>query len=533
MNDLEIKNATIVDGLGKESYEGNIYVKNGKIVAITHKESLDSKKSINANGKIVAPGFIDLHTHSDSSFLVDSKADSKVRQGVTLELIGNCGMSTCAPLIGEAKTIFKQRVSMLENPEDLNVDWTDYAGYIDAMKKAGAPLNVAFQVGHGTLRAAVIGLEDRPPTAEELNYMRKLTAESLDAGALGLSTGLFYAPGYYARTDEVIALAEEVGKRDKLYSTHQRDEGSRTVGLFVSLNEAIEIGRRSDCKVQISHVKCAAQKVWGKSDEYLQLLEDTVQEGIDIAGDQYPYTASSTALTGALFPRWSLSGGREKTLEFMADEDHRGRLVDEITDTFSKGRGAEGIIIARYVEDESLEGKTLIEIADIINTSPAEAALRIYQKGEASVISYGMTDEDVENFASHPLIAVASDGSSLSATGKLSVGKPHPRSYGTNPRFIQKYVNEKNVISIEEAIRKMTSLPAQRLGLTNRGRLTPGYAADIVIMDLAKIKENSTFADPHQYPEGISHVIVNGKLVVENEIYNGSKPGQMITEFNS
>ena len=328
-------------------------------------------------------------------------------------------------------------------------------------------------------------------------------------------------------------IAEEVGKRDKLYSTHQRDEGSRTVGLFVSLNEAIEIGRRSDCKVQISHVKCAAQKVWGKSDEYLQLLEDTVQEGIDIAGDQYPYTASSTALTGALFPRWSLSGGREKTLEFMADEDHRGRLVDEITDTFSKGRGAEGIIIARYVEDESLEGKTLIEIADIMNTSPAEAALRIYQKGEASVISYGMTDEDVENFASHPLIAVASDGSSLSATGKLSVGKPHPRSYGTNPRFIQKYVNEKNVISIEEAIRKMTSLPAQRLGLTNRGRLTPGYAADIVIMDLAKIKENSTFADPHQYPEGISHVIVNGKLVVENEIYNGSKPGQMITEFNS
>ena len=254
MNDLEIKNATIVDGLGKESYEGNIYVKNGKIVAITHKESLDSKKSINANGKIVAPGFIDLHTHSDSSFLVDSKADSKVRQGVTLELIGNCGMSTCAPLIGEAKTIFKQRVSMLENPEDLNVDWTDYAGYIDAMKKAGAPLNVAFQVGHGTLRAAVIGLEDRPPTAEELNYMRKLTAESLDAGALGLSTGLFYAPGYYARTDEVIALAEEVGKRDKLYSTHQRDEGSRTVGLFVSLNEAIEIGRRSACKVQISEV---------------------------------------------------------------------------------------------------------------------------------------------------------------------------------------------------------------------------------------------------------------------------------------
>jgi N-acyl-D-amino-acid deacylase len=533
MNNLEIKNATIVDGLGKEPYIGNIYIKNGKIIALTHNEFLDAEKSIDAKGKIVTPGFIDLHTHSDASFLVDSKADSKVRQGVTLELIGNCGMSTCAPLIGEAKTIFNQRVSMLDSSGDLQADWTDYAGYIRAMKTAGAPLNVAFQVGHGTLRAAVIGLDDRAPSTDELNTMKKLAAESLDAGALGLSTGLFYAPGYYARTDEVIAIAEEVGKRNKLYSTHQRDEGSRTVGLFVSLNEAIEIGRRANCKVQISHVKCAAQKVWGKSEEYLELLENTLKEGIDIAGDQYPYTASSTALTGALFPRWSLAGGREKTLEYMSNEDDRGRLVDEITDTFSKGRGAEGIIIARYVQDESLEGKTLIEIAESLGTNPAEAALRIYQEGEASVVSYGMTDEDVETFASHPLIAVASDGSSLSTTGKLSVGKPHPRSYGTNPRFIQKYVNEKKVVTIQEAIRKMTSMPAERLGLTNRGRLTPGYAADVVIMDLPNVKEKATFADPHQYPEGISHVIVNGEIVVENEKYNGSTPGQMITDFNS
>ena len=531
MNDLEIKNASIIDGLGNDTYKGNLYIKDGKIVAITHKETLEAKESINANGKIVTPGFIDLHTHSDASFLIEPAAQSKVRQGVTLELIGNCGMSTCAPLIGESLNLFKQRTSVYE--KDININWTDYAGYIEASKKAGATLNIAFQVGHGTLRSAVVGLDDRPPTANELEEMKRLAGESLDAGALGFSTGLFYAPGYYARTDEVIAIAEEAGKRNKLYSTHQRDEGSRTVGLFVSINEAIEIGRRADCRVQISHLKCAGPRVWGKAGEYMELLEQTVKEGVDVAGDQYPYPASSTALTGALFPRWALSGGREATLKYMTDEDARGRIIDEMSQTFNQGRGADGTIIARYVPDESLEGKNLEEIAESMGTTPAEAALRIYEVGEASVISYGMTEEDVETFAAHPLVAVASDGSSLSTEGVLSVGKPHPRSYGTNPRFIQKYVNEKKLIGIEEAIRKMTSLPAQRLGLTNRGRLTPGYAADIVIMDLPNVKEKATFTDPHQYPKGISHVIVNGEIVIKDEEYTGKTPGAMITEFNS
>ena len=297
MNDLEIKNASIIDGLGNDTYQGNLYVKNGKIVAITHKETLEAKDSINANGKIVTPGFIDLHTHSDASFLLEPTAQSKVRQGVTLELIGNCGMSTCAPLIGESLNLFKQRTSVYE--KDIDVKWTDYAGYIEASRKSGATLNVAFQIGHGTLRSAVIGQEDRPPTADELNEMKRLTGEALDAGALGFSTGLFYAPGYYARADEVIAIAEAVGKRNKLYSTHQRDEGTISVGLFTSLNEAIETGRRAECKVQISHVKCDFQKVWGKADKVLELIENAVDEGLDVAGDQYPYPRSSTGLTGA------------------------------------------------------------------------------------------------------------------------------------------------------------------------------------------------------------------------------------------
>ena len=252
-----------------------------------------------------------------------------------------------------------------------------------------------------------------------------------------------------------------------------------------------------------------------------------------MAGDQYPYPASSTFITGALFPRWALAGGREETLKYMADEDDRGRIIDEMNETFKQGRGADGTIIARYVPDESLEGKNLEEIAESMGTTPAEAALRIYEKSEAMVVSYGMTDEDVETFAAHPLIAVASDGESLSTEGVLSAGKPHPRSYGTNPRFIQKYVNEKNLVSIQEAVRKMTSMPAQRLGLTNRGQLTTGYAADLVIMDLPNVEETATFTDPHQYPKGISHVIVNGEIVIQDEKFTGKTPGAMITNFNS
>ena len=531
MDKIEIKNATIIDGLGGDPYLGNIYLNDGKIIAITHGESLSYDISIDATGKIVTPGFIDLHTHSDVSFLLDSTAQSKIRQGVTLELIGNCGLSLCAPLIGDARDMFDTWIK--DHTDSYNPDWTDYAGYIDASKKAGATLNVAFQIGHATLRLAVMGQDDRAPSADELAEMKRLAGESLDAGALGFSTGLFYAPGYYARTDEVISIAEEAGKRNKLYSTHQRDEGSRTVGLFVSLNEAIEIGRRAECKVQISHVKLASPQVWGKTGEYLQLLEQTVKEGIDVAGDQYPYPASSTFITGALFPRWALAGGREETLKYMADEDDRGRIIDEMNETFKQGRGADGTIIARYVPDESLEGKNLEEIAESMGTTPAEAALRIYEKSEAMVVSYGMTDEDVETFAAHPLIAVASDGESLSTEGVLSAGKPHPRSYGTNPRFIQKFVNEKKLLSIQEAIRKMTSMPAQRLGLTNRGRLAPGYAADIVIMDLPNVEEKATFVDPHQYPKGITHVIVNGEIVIKDEEFTGKTSGQMITKFNS
>jgi len=489
----------------------------------------ESRQTIDAGGQVVSPGFIDLHTHSDMSFLLDPMAQSKVRQGVTLELAGNCGSSFCAPLQGVARDMLQMRVS--QYTDTFTPTWSDFGGYLDAVQQAGATLNLAVQVGHGTVRAGVMGLDARASSAAELERMKALVAESLEAGAMGFSTGLFYTPGSYARLEEVIDLAAVAAARGKLYSTHMRDEGSHNVGLFVALNEAIEIGRRTGMRVQISHVKCMGPAVWGRAGDVLDLFERTRREGIDLAGDQYPYLAGSTSLTGALFPHWALEGGREATLRRLADAGDRRQLHADITANFTKWSDPEGITIARFVPDPHYEGMHMVQVASALGCDPAEAALRLYERAEAAVIARAMQDTDVETIASHPLIAVGSDGSSLAASGVLSVGKPHPRSYGTNPRFLAQFVRQRRLMSLPEAVRKMTTLPASRLGLTRRGRLAPGYAADLVVFDPDTIADTATFEVPHSYPTGVAHVAVNGVLVVENGTFTGRTPGKVIRDF--
>ena len=528
MYDLLIKNGRIFDGTGSAPYSGDVAAVDGEIVAVGRLEG-DAAKTVDVSGLGVSPGFIDLHTHSDMSFLLDPTAQSKVRQGVTLELAGNCGSSFCAPLEGAAEEMLTTRVS--QYTDSFEITWRDFGGYLDAIQRAGSTLNLAVQVGHGTVRACVVGLDARAPDGAELDRMKALVAESLDAGAMGFSTGLFYAPGNYARLEEVIELARVAAQRGKLYSTHMRDEGSHSVGLFVALNEAIEIGRRTSVRVEISHVKCMGPSVWGRAGDVLDLFERTVREGIDIAGDQYPYTAGSTSLTGALFPRWALDGGREATLQRMAEPESRGRLLADIDSIYTHNRNPEGVVIARFVPDPHFEGMNMLQVARELGCDAPEAALRLYERGDGQVIIHMMQDADVEIIAGHPLVSVGSDGSSLSTEGILSVGRPHPRSYGTNPRFLARFVRERRLVSLEEAVRKMTLLPASRLGLTRRGRIAPGFAADIVAFDPAAVADTATFEAPHSYAAGIPHVAVNGVLVVENGRFTGKTPGKVIRDF--
>ena len=525
MYDLLIRNGRIFDGTGSAPYTADIAAAGGEVVAIGRLEG-EAVKVVDANGLAVSPGFIDLHTHSDMSFLLVSTAQSKVRQGVTLELAGNCGSSFCAPLQGAAEELLKSRVSMYT--EDFDTPWSDFGGYLDAVERAGATLNLAVQVGHGTVRSCVVGLQDRAPDGDELDRMRGLVAESLDAGAMGFSTGLFYAPGNYARLEEVIELADVAAERGKLYSTHMRDEGSHSVGLFVALSETVEIGRRTGVRVEVSHVKCMGPSVWGRAGDVLDLLERARSEGIDIAGDQYPYTAGSTSITGALFPRWALDGGREATLKLMAAPNTRERLLTDIDDVYARNRDPESVVMARFAPDPQYEGQNMLEIADKLGCEPREAPLRLYEMGDGSVIIHVMQEADVETIARHPMISVCSDGSSLSTEGILAAGRPHPRSYGTNPRFLARYVRDRKLVPLAEAVRKMTTLPAGRLGLSRRGRIAPGFAADLVVFDPEKVSDTATFESPHSYAVGIPHVAVNGVMVIEDGDFTGRTPGVVI-----
>ena len=528
MYDLLFKNGAVYDGTGKEPYTADVAAVDGEIVAIGRLDG-EAAKTIDASGLAVTPGFIDIHSHSDASFLHDHTAQSKLRQGVTLELAGNCGSSFCAPLLGKAKELFQARMG--QYPNGLNVDWTDFGQYLDAVQEVKPPINLACQVGHGTVRACVVGLDARAPTPEEQDQMRELVADCLDAGAMGFSTGLFYDPGNYARLEEVIDINDAVAERSKIYSTHIRDEGAHSVGLFVALNEAIEVSRRTGVRLELSHVKCVGPSVYGRAGDVLDLIDGAVREGLDVAGDQYPYTAASTRLTGALFPRWALDGGREAALDRLADSSTRVRVKEGINYIYERNRTAEGVVIARFAEAPKYEGMNMVQIAEDLRCDTAEAAARLYEMGEAMVIIHAMREDDMHLIAQHPLISVGSDGSSLSTKGILAVGKPHPRSYGTNPRVFASFVRELGLMSFAEAVRKMTTLPASRMGLTRRGRIAPGYAADLVGLDPERVTDTATFEAPHSYPEGVPHVAVNGVMVIEDGDYTGQAPGRVIRNF--
>ena len=529
MFDLIIRNGTVVDGTGNARFKADVAIKGDAIVAVGEITG-DASREIDAAGKVVTPGFIDLHTHSDSSFLIDPYADSKLTQGVTLELMGNCGMSFCAPLDENTLEEFHSRTDKYD-PE-YKPGWSDMDGYLTAMEKAGSTINVAAQIGHGTVRQNVMGMEARTPTPEELDRMTGIFADSLDAGALGMSTGLWYAPGSYSLADEVIAVTQPAAERGKLYSSHIRSEADDLSGLFPAHAEAIEVGRRTGARIQISHVKAVGPKFWGRGYELIEGMERAREEGIDVAGDQYPYEWSSTGFSGAMFARWALAGGRKATLDRLADADTRAQVRADMTYYINRNHSAKGCVVASFPPDQSLEGRDLQDIADEWGCDPEEAALRLYEQSEGNYVLHSMELQDIDAIAKWRLMAIASDGSSLRDQGPLSSGKPHPRSYATNSVILEQFVTQRGIFTLEEAIYKMTALPASRLNLSKRGRIAPGQIADVLIFDPANVKQHNDFVNPHVYSTGMDFVFVNGKPSLDNGKPNGTLPGRVLRSLD-
>ncbi|HSL93065.1 MAG TPA: D-aminoacylase [Bacillota bacterium] len=509
MHDILIKNARVIDGSGAPWFRADVAVKNGVITAVG-KVGGEAARVIDASGLVLSPGFIDSHSHSDDPLLKNRNAESKVRQGVTTEVIGQCGASA-APRVDDSA-------------ED-EAGFETFAEYLDLLRGKGVSLNVVPLVGHGNIRAAVMGYENRPATAEELVAMCDLAEECMQAGARGFTTGLIYPPGSYADHKEIVAMARAVARHGGYYATHMRDEGA---DLLASVCESISVGREANIPVQISHHKVCGEANWGLVKDSLEMIDAARAEGIDVTMDQYPYIATATGLK-VIIPQWAHSGGKAAMRERLLDPVTGPQIRAEIAAT---ERRWDWLLVAscQKAENKCYEGKTAQEIGEMMGKSPLEASLSLLLDEDFNVgmVRFAMCEEDVERVLLHPAVMIGSDAGARATYGVLSEGKPHPRSYGTFPRVLEKYVRERRVITLEQAVYKMTGLPAARWGLWNRGLIRPGFKADLVLFDPDTVHETATFAEPHAYPQGIPYVLVNGQLVVDGGEHTGKAPGELL-----
>jgi len=491
--DILITGGTIVDGTGAAGYEGDVAIREGRIAAIGDIPPASAAKVIDARGKYVVPGFIDLHTHSDRGILDEEgrKAQNYLTQGVTTMVTGNCGGGTF-----------------------------DVAEFYSKMEEQGVGTNIVHLVGHGTVRTAVMQDAARAPTEEELGKMKSLIEQAMDGGAAGLSTGLFYAPGSFAETDEVVQLCKVVGQYGGFYASHIRDESNYTTGLKASITEAIEIGEKAGVPVQISHLKCLGKPVWGQAGEVAEIIEAAQARGVKVLADQYPYNASSTGLGAATIPRWVQADGKMR--ERLEDPKLTQRIKKEIAENIERRGGAETLVISSFRQTPDYEGKSLRDISQLLGKSTVDTAIELVLAGGPGVVSFNMNDADIELFMKKPYVMTGSDGG-IVAFGR---GVPHPRNYGAFTKKIRTYVLDKNVVTMEQAIRSATGLAAEMLQFNDRGLLKEGYVADIVVFDPETIRDKATFSDPHQYSEGIDYVLVNGTIAVDGGDFTGTLGGK-------
>jgi N-acyl-D-amino-acid deacylase len=522
MLDLKIEGGVVLDGTGTAGGRADVGVVDDRIAAVGDLSREPAGRTLAAAGRVVTPGFIDMHSHSDWRLWANRRAESKVRQGVTTEVVGNCGFSPAPASDAHLEAL---RGFALYLPRGLDFRWRSFAEYLAALDGEGLAVNLVHLVGHGALRVATMGFARRPPAEAELTAMQRLLAEALEAGAWGLSTGLIYAPGSYAATEEIIALARVVSRRRlAFYASHIRGEGAT---LLDAVAEAIRIGREADVPVQVSHLKAAGRPNWGKVERALALIDAAAADGLDVHADVYPYTASSTGLR-ALLPDWALEGGLEAMVARLRDPATRERIRAELDKPDGgPGRldrvGWENIVIAWCPGRRDAEGRRLSELGGVDGVFAV-----LLDEPKAAMILFQLDENDLRRALVHPRVMIGSDGSALAPYGELGEGKPHPRSYGTFPRVLGEYVREQRVLTLAQAVYKMTGLPARRLGLDDRGVIRPGARADLVVLDPRRVADRATYEAPHRYPDGIEHVIVNGRLVIRDGEHTGSLPGRLL-----
>ncbi|MFQ4608066.1 D-aminoacylase [Clostridioides difficile] len=521
-----IKHGLIVDGNKTPAYEGDILIENEKILKISQDLNEEADKVIDAKGRVICPGFIDTHSHSDLVILVNPYNEVKIRQGITTEVLGQDGISM-APLPQEHISSWRKNLAGLDGESD-EIDWKyeTTENYLKMMDYNGVGLNETYLVPHGNVRMEAMGLEDRPATKGEIQKMCEITERELKAGAIGLSTGLIYIPCAYSLTEEIIEMCNVVAKYDGVFVVHQRSEADT---ILTSMEEIIEIGKQSGVKVHFSHFKVCGKANWKYIPQVIELLEKAEKEGIRVSFDQYPYAAGSTML-GVVLPPWAHSGGTDKLIERLSDENERAKMKKDIAngiegwDNFIEFAGIDQIFVTSVKTEKNKDtiGKNLLEIGKMRGKDPLDATFDLLKEEENAVgmVDFYGLEEHIIGFMKRDEQNVCTDG--------LLAGKPHPRAYGSFPKILGRYVRELNVLTIEEAVYKMTKKAATSFSIKDRGELKEGYFADIVIFDKDTVSGCDDFINSMQYPTGIDYVIINGNCVVEEGKYNKIKAGKVL-----
>jgi len=525
--DIIIKNGTIVDGSGRKGYVSDIAIRDGKIIKVEQMISGNARSLIDAKEQVVAPGFIDILSWASGPILYDGEVQSVVCQGITTAIFGE-GWS-----MGPVNDFVREDMKSMWKEYDIKYDWNTLADYLRLVEKQGTSVNIASFVGATTIRLYVLGNEDRLATPDEMKQMKNLVRQEMEAGALGVASSLVYTPAFYADTQELIELSKIAAEYGGIYISHIRGEGADLLG---ALEEFLKIAEEAKIPAEVYHLKAAGKENWNNLDQAISLIEKARKQGLDITADMYPYTAGATGLD-AMMPPWSKEGGSAKMIKRLENKVTRAKIKNEILTSTSgwenfywMAGGGEGIFVSYLSKNKELQGKSIADIAKIMNKDEVDAIfdLLIDENGFGGGIYFLMSEENVKKKMRLPWVSFCTDEDAYKPTGLMSKRNPHPRAYGTFPRILGKFVREENVITLEEAIRKMSALPADRLGLSDRGRIKKDLVADIVVFDPKTVIDKATYTEPHQFPEGINYVIVNGKIVVKEGQHTGAKPGKAL-----